>query len=644
MLILLLIAASLTLTLTACGENEAPGDEPTVDEPTNDPTEEDPTEEEPTEDTPTEEEPEHQHTPGTPVEENLTEATCAEDGAYDEVVYCTECGAEISRTEKILSATTVEHQMYGNECTVCDYICESEGLEMLLNEEGTGYTVVGYGLCSDINIVIPELYEQLPVTGIASSAFEGIDCIVSIAIPACVTEIGDFAFRGCILLADIKVDEGNESYKSIDGNLYTKNGEILIQYATGKQDESFVIPDGVTKISDYACSGAGFLSVNVANSVTSIGSFAFEYCNDLSSLTLGKGVTTVHEWAFLGLHHLVEIINYSSLDLVCGSENYGFVANYAKLIHKGESKIVNNDGYLFISADGVNYLFSYIGEKTELVLPEGYNGEKYKINANTFRDRADITKVIIPNAVTEIGEYAFTYCTGLTTVTVPEGVTAIGIGAFSHCYGLKEITLPNRLTKLSEGLFYECTALTSVIIPDSVTEIESNVFGGGVGITNITVPSSVAVISPGAFSNPENIFVAEANAAYKSVDGNLYTKDGKTLVQYAGGKSDASVIIPEGVEIIGDSAFEYCDKITEVTLPSSVTRIDDYAFYGCTALTKATLSNSITYIGCYAFSYSEGLIELRFLGSDAEWSAVAKDESAFSGFNGYLKTDDYAGW
>lgn len=117
------------------------------------------------------------------------------------------------------------------------------------------------------------------------------------------TNIGECAIYNCFALENIEVDKNNQYYKSIDGNLYSKDGTILIQYALGKKDTSFVIPDFVTTINDSAFymydymdiyDGESMLkSITIPASVTRIGMYAFGGCKSLDNITF-KG--TVEQW------------------------------------------------------------------------------------------------------------------------------------------------------------------------------------------------------------------------------------------------------------------------------------------------------------------------------------------------------------
>ena len=175
-----------------------------------------------------------------------------------------------------------------------------------------------------------------PVTGIGNSAFYQHFSLTSIVIPGSVTSIGNYAFNRCSRLTSITVDEGNQYYKSIDGNLYSKDGKKLIQYAIGKKDTHFEIPSSVTSIGDHAfyyCSN--LTSIVIPDSVTSIGHYAFYYCSSLTSVTIGNSVTSIGYSAFSWCRNLTSIFipdsvtsirwdafeNCDSLTIYCEAES-----------------------------------------------------------------------------------------------------------------------------------------------------------------------------------------------------------------------------------------------------------------------------------------------------------------------------------
>ena len=139
-----------------------------------------------------------------------------------------------------------------------------------------------------------------------------------------------------------------------------------------------------------------------------------------------------------------------------------------------------------------------------------------------------------------------------------------------------------------------------------VTEMCDSLFKNKKGITSVSIPSSVIRISDAAFygcSAIESFSVASGNPSYKSVNGLLLLKDGKTLVH---GVNDA-VTIPDGVTKIDDSAFDGLTGLTSVTIPGSVTDIGYYAFYKCSGLKTVTIPDSVTRIEDFAFYKCTGL-------------------------------------
>ena len=146
------------------------------------------------------------------------------------------------------------------------------------------------------------------VTSIGDVAFVHCESLQSIELPSSVTSIGNYVFRCCSSLTSIKVDEGNMSYRDINGILFTKDLKRIICYPEGTRDEKYVIPSGVTSIGDEAFSDCNSLcEIEIPSGVTSIGDEAFFGCSNLRSIEIPSSVTNIGDSAFKDCKNLYKI-------------------------------------------------------------------------------------------------------------------------------------------------------------------------------------------------------------------------------------------------------------------------------------------------------------------------------------------------
>ncbi len=242
-----------------------------------------------------------------------------------------------------------------------------------------------------------------------------------------------------------------------------------------------------------------------------------EYAEDITSLTISSGVTSIGDNTFSGCTNLTSIT-------IPGS--------------------VTEIG---------NGAFSGCTGLTSVVIPEGVTS----IGDNAFSGCTNLTSVTVPDSVTEIGNGAFSDCTGLTSVVIPEGVTTIEENTFSGCTNLTNVTIPGSVTEIGNGAFSDCTGLTSVVIPEGVTTIGDNAFSGCTNLTSVTVPDSVTEIGSGAFSgctSLTNIVIPEgANVAEDAFDGvpepaQEIALDHDYLMMKIGETAEIKAALPKGNE------------------------------------------------------------------------------------------------
>ena len=239
---------------------------------------------------------------------------------------------------------------------------------------------VGFLYSSSVNtIIIGNEVKKIP-----AFAFANIDNIEIITIPESVTYIGEFAFSQCHLLTEVNYNATNVSYCGIS----PFNGCNKLT--------TFNIGNNVQTLPNYICANTKITSINIPNSVTSIGSSAFSQCEELTSVIIPNSVTSIGLMAFAGCSNLTSITMPNSIETI---------------------------------------------EET------------------TFSG-SGLTSIIIPESVTSINSYAFYQCTNLTHVTMGNSVTSIGYEAFYNCTNLSHVTMGNSVTSIGSSAFSGCTDLS----------------------------------------------------------------------------------------------------------------------------------------------------------------------------------------
>jgi hypothetical protein len=191
---------------------------------------------------------------------------------------------------------------------------------------------------------------------------------------------------------------------------------------------------------------------------------------------------------------------------------------------------------------------------------------------------------------------------------IGNNVRTIGRAAFFDCEKLSTLILPESLQTIEEVAFRCCESLTSLHLGNALSTIGFGAFNACHGLSSVTVPASVTSIGDWAFSyGTAEILVSPENSHYISIDGNLYSGDGKTLLQYAAGKKDVSFTVPDHITKIANSAFLYCENLREIILHKTITTIGNNAFHGCKQLERFVIPDSVTEIDSDTFQYCENL-------------------------------------
>ncbi len=192
--------------------------------------------------------------------------------------------------------------------------------------------------------------------------------------------------------------------------------------------------------------------------------------------------------------------------------------------------------------------------------------------------------------VTSIESGGFFLCYDLTKVVIPESVSDIGFSAFSNCDNLTEVNIPNAVKFIKGQTFEGCRSLTSMVIPDNVSTIGYEAFAGCSSLRTINIPTSVDMIDDRAFQSCSSLTAIElSNVTWIGVSA------------FSGCSSLTIMTIPNGVSSIKESTFAGCDNLTTINIPNSVESIGASAFWGCSSLTAIELPRNITSIEDYTF-------------------------------------------
>ena len=287
---------------------------------------------------------------------------------------------------------------------------------------------------------------------------------------------------------DYDDDDENDKFEIKDGVCIIPEGTTEIgDYAFNSCDEltSIVIPNSVTSIGECAFEGCiGLTSIEIPNSVTKIDYSAFQDCNGLTSVVIPNSVTEIGDSAFDGCWELTSIEIPDSVTKI---------GRRAFLYCEGLTNIKVAEGNpVYDSRGGCNAIIETESNKLlegcqSTVIPDSVT----EIGGSAFHGRTVLTSIEIPDSVTEIGECAFQGCTRLTSVEISDSVTEIGCYAFACC-GLINIVIPDSVTNIGGSAFKNCTGLTNVEIHSSEIEFGRGVFSDCKNLKSIKVPSNTA--------------------------------------------------------------------------------------------------------------------------------------------------------
>lgn len=514
---------------------------------------------------------------------------------------------------------------------------DNQGLTYILYMDHTA-TVANYDNSTPDGVIdIPDTVTKdnidYTVTAIGDSAFESFPTptnVSSVFIPATVRSIGDSAFSYCNALTTVTFAEGSQ-LKSIG---------LAAFYGT---EQAY----------------PRFKEIKIPDSVDTIGSGAFFYCQDLERITLPSALQTLSSVTFYGCAALSEVTFPASLKTIESSVFDGcrnlsevklpasLTAIQSSVFHRCSAKTVFYDGSLeqwnHITADNdvLGYscpslvmddytaqfipveddpdhpfpgpppktvtITKYTGTESTVILPSTINSWPVtKIGEDALKDNTTITSVTIPANVTEIGSNAFADCTNLTSVnyegdwsnlTIQSGNPAVQDAANAPLFDFEFIPPDNTAVIVTNYKYNGAAA--DVTIPSRYQGKPVTTIGHAAffnsAVTSVTIPDSVTSISDEAFINCPKL---------------------------------TNISIPNSVTYIGFSAFSSCTSLKSITLPSSLSFISGALFLGCSQLTTIHIPVSVTSIGNNAFADCPSLMTVTYPGSKTQWDDITKGRNS----------------
>lgn len=462
-----------------------------------------------------------------------------------------------------------------------------DSLETLMGIEYNYAGIHGHNGMCELYIagkLLTDLVIPKGTTELNADAFSGIE-LNSITLPRELKSIsGEFGKIGRVYIedltawCDIDFENGGSNPLAVEA-MYNSTVDL---YVKGERVTNLVIPQGVTNIKPYAFYGCrAILSVTLPEGLKSIGKYAFCSTN-LMKITLPSTLEKVYERAFQGSVFIVEINNSSSIDtteMLDRAIDFEEIKIFTSLDEKGGTVEALGD-YAFYTYGNENYLVRYIGDETDLKLPENYKGANYAIRKNAFASIGEFYSIKIPEGVTEIGESAFINCKNLMEIYIPKTVKSVGQSCFAGCSSLCRVEFADGVEEIGQMAFNVCASLSIVKLPNSIKIIGGKAFSQCFSLIKIEIPSRVEKLES-VFFFCRNLKAVTLNEGMKELFAAFYMC-----------KNLESIKLPSTITKIGKLTFGECISLKAIEIPLNTSVIEREAFLGCDELTVYYHKNS----------------------------------------------------
>lgn len=468
------------------------------------------------------------------------------------------------------------------------------------------------------------------VTSIGNYAFSDFgDNLKSVSIPNSVKSIGQVAFRGCSGLTSVTIPNSVTSIRSGTFSYCSALSKIRVEHVS-----PLSIPQNF------------FEGVDKATCI----------------LEVPTGSKAAYQQA---LHwkdfvNIVEIGGSDGNTGTAGPLTWSFTDG--TLTISGNGDMPDYDEYNNNPTPWINLR----DEINEVIIEDGVTSVGYE----AFLSCKNLIKVSMANSVTKISSRAFGWCSKLEDIELPNSIQFIGHNAFSTT-NLTSLNIPKSCEVVEGNIVYQSRQLEFIVVhPENVTyisidgvlinkkEMKIIAYPNGKRTEYYTTPEGIKGIAGGAFEGGnsymnklsisegiesigswafngmftlkevflpasliqmndnflacwmlQDIFVAEENINYSSVDGVFFNKSKDKLIRYPLGRT-GTYTIPDYVTELEEEAFNKC-KISDVIIPNTISILPGSVFFACENLKSIEIPESVTLIGDYAFAYSTQLVNIK---------------------------------
>lgn len=452
------------------------------------------------------------------------------------------------------------------------------------------------------NDFIEEVVLHGKVYEIGVAAFMNAKNLRIMTLPSSVELIDEKAFKGCISLTEIVVENekcDSSSLIKIKKSAF-KNCESLV---------SFNLPSSLQYIGESAFSGCTKLNnIVIPRKIKEINDKCFKGCISLSNCILPKELISIGNAAFSnsGINKITLPPSLKELKLVC------FInCSMLETVSIAETSSIKIGSGCF---------------KNCTMLSEINLENVSEVGLSAFWGCKNISSITINNPTAKIKEGAFINCSFLQIVNIANTcIDTLPADVFSNCSSLKAIELPKAMKRIGKRAFQNCSSLIAVELPHQITYIEEEAFAYCINLEKIKLPKSLKSISPKAFLNCKKISLScfkslEVQKMYELCGLSLKAVNEVAFPLLTLNAEVTSIDIPENVTMIKSGAFKGLTELVSVRILGNVFSIGDNAFSGCTKLKTVDLGKSHiqaigknAFSGCTCLSNINGVLEISII-------------------------------